>query len=440
MAGGTMAALIAGQEAAARADLRSLDLRGADLRGADLSGLDLSGLDFSGANLDGADLSGAILKGARLDGVSAKGANLSGATLVATSLDGADFSNAKFDRAFIGKADEQHIAIWDADQRLVANGVKLDGASFREARLQGVGFIGASAVGADFSYLKADVVAFRAVNLQGANFDGASGRSLSFNESDLGGAALTNLAVKHLGFTSTTLDAARFAGSSFNGASFSFTNLSVADLTDVVREARAAAFNNVNLDGIDFSNFDFSGSIFTGAPTIWTAPDHRDVAGAGPSMKGARFDGARLDYVRVIDWDTREASFAGATVNIWAQGASADAFAGTPGVGEWSLDKYAHFLSLRGVRLPMPGVAEPSAAPPPEGAVPSDRPRRTPVGEADLGDPTPGASPAGQAASVALETLRAIDAQMRASRSAPPGGPAELHPGPGQDGRTLAVA
>lgn len=444
---GTMAALMAeqglpgdpinfrGQDLRA-VDLKNLDLRGADLSGANLSGLDLSGLDLRGANLDGADLSGAILKGAKLDGASAKGANLADATFVNTTFDGADFSNAKFDRAFIGKEDEQDVAAWDMDRRLVASGVKLDGASFKEARLQGVFFKNASAVGADFSHLHSDVVTFRASNLEGANFEGASGRKLSFFESDLSGAALTKTAVNNIDITSTILDQTKFAGSSLNGISFGGANLSVADLTGVLREAKAASFNNVNLDGIDFSGFDFSGAHFNGDPTTWTMPDHRDVQGAGPSMNGTKFDGAKFEAARFQGLDTSAASFAGATFNAIAQGKSAISLAGVAGVGDWSLETYSRYLALRGISLPMPGGAAASAEPIRSLVDDPVKPDRQRPGHIT---PVEGSEEAvDQTASLALETLKSINAQMRAAttETEPEG---KIWERQRQDDRTLAI-
>ena len=422
-------------------DLRSVDLRGADLSGANLSGLDLSDLDLSGARLDGANLAGATLKDVKLDNVSAIGADLSDATLINTTIDGADFSQASFDRAFIGKEAKQYIAVWDVDRYQISNNVRLDGASFRGAHLQGVSFRQASAVGADFSNLHADVSGFRASNLQGANFDAVSGRKLSFAESDLSGAALTKSSLKHLDINSTTLTGTRFAGSSLNGVGLSFTNLSVADLTGLVREARTASFNNVNLDGIDFSGFDFSGAHFNGDPTTWTTPDHRDVAGAGPSMTGTRFDGAKFEAAWFQGLDTGAASFAGATFNAIAQGKSANSLAGVAGVGDWSLETFSRFLALRGISLPMPAGPTSSAAPARSRVEDPIQPVRKGPGLI-TGAKGPEAA-IDQTASLALETLKSINAQIRDARLEARSREdrwesAALASQPGQD-RTLAV-
>ncbi|MBA4012351.1 MAG: hypothetical protein C0481_10840 [Phenylobacterium sp.] len=423
---GAMAALVAEQSAAAgvadlrgqdlrQLDLRSLDLRGADLSGANLSGLDLSGIDFTGAKLDGAALVGATLKGAKLDGASAIGADFSDATLVNTTIDGADFSQANFDRVFIGKDGKQDIAVWDVDRYLIANSVKLDGASFRGAHLQGVAFVGASAIDADFSSLHADVSGFRASILQGANFDGVSGRRLSFAESDLSGAALTNSILKHLSISSTTLAGTRFAGSSLNGVGLSFTNLSVADLTGVAREAKAASFNNVNLDGIDFSGFDFTGAHFNGDPPRWTNPDHRDVQGAGPSMNGTRFDGAKFEFAWFQGIDTSAGSFAGATFNATAQGKSAKSLSGVAGVGDWSLERYVQYQAQRGVSIPAPGAGQ-------GGGLASQRSFAGAAVDQDgmalaIGADEPElAHVVDQAAALALDALTSINAQMREAR------------------------
>jgi len=173
-----------------------------------------------------------------------------------------------------------------------------------------------------------------------------------------------------------------------------------------VREAKAATFNNTNLDGIDFTGFDFSGSIFTGSPTKWTTPGHQEVVGAGASMNGTKFDGAKLEHVRFIDWDTSAATFVGATKTVWAQGASAVSLAGVPGVEQWSRDQLFHHSMLRGVSVsgaqtPFAGEADAM-----EGRVDAAAPTAAPVID--------------QTASLALETLKSINARMREAQTEAP--------------------
>lgn len=456
IADGTMAALVAEQAGEAvkapldlrgqdlrGADLTGLDLRGADLSGANLSGLDLTGLDLTGARLDGANLSGAIFRDTRLDGVSARAADLSGATLVNTTMNGADLSNARLDHAFIGKEDAGHIAVLDMDRRLVVSNVRLDGASLKGAHLQAVFFKESSAAGADFSDMNADVVTFRASTVTNANFDGVSGRKLSFFESDLSGAALTNTDLKNAEFSSTTLDGVRLAGTSLNGVSFASTNLSTADLTGAVREAKAATFSNTNLDGLDLSGFDFSGAIFNGNPTTWTMRDHREVQGAGASMNGTKFDGAKFDYAWFQGVDTSAGSFAGASFNAVAQGSSASSLAGVAGVGGWSLEQFSHHHALRGITLPTLGRTEAGVAREPVSPV-AEAALEATGSDADLIQST--TKIGDQSAGLALDTLRSISAQMRAAqaeRRTEPSAPWERLAATDedlrQDGRELAI-
>jgi uncharacterized protein YjbI with pentapeptide repeats len=394
-------------------DLKSLDLRGADLSGADLSGVDLTGLDFSGATLSGANLSGANFTNTNLSNVSAEGADLSNANLVKTTLDGGDFTNAKFDNAFIGRADITPAQITSPSDLVRPNGVKLDGASFQGATLSMVYFNNSSAVGADFSGITANQAEFLHSNLQNANFDHAGGQSLGISDSDLSNAAMTNLAANHVGFGSTILDGTRFAGTSFDNMGFVADNLTTADLTGVVRSARDAIFANTNLSGLDLSGVDFTNALFSGAPRIWDDPQHRVVAGGDTSLAGTDFTGANLTNTLFDEIDTsRVKSFANTSfdpvksTDVGSWNVNYAVSHGRPDPNDW----VKAYVSTHGLIQNGNVYSDPGTVLAPAGA------SQTKSGAGTMSPPPSTGADAGM--ELALQTLTAVNDQLRAQADA----------------------
>ncbi|UYY57142.1 pentapeptide repeat-containing protein [Sphingomonas sp. S2-65] len=294
------------------ADLTALDLKGADLRGADLSGMNLSGLDLSGANLSDAKLSGAILNGAILTNVLAQRADIRGAALINAAMSGGDFSDSNFSGAYlgaVGKEDSLVGAAW-----MSVKNANFNGSNFQNAHLRRLGILDASADRADFGGAKMDSVYLSNASLRDANFDHLGGSSVSFENSDVSGSAMTNMVVGSKGYSNTILEGARFAGSSFNHTGFTLTDLRTADLSGVIPEAQFSGFGLTNMSGLDFSGFDFFGAHFNDSPAGGGVTQRVPTAGA--SYKGTNFSGADFDHASFYkEGDLSAVDFSGAKFN-----------------------------------------------------------------------------------------------------------------------------
>lgn len=385
-------------------DLKELDLRGADLRGANLAGMNLSGLDLTNA-----DLTGALLDNTKLANVRALRADFSNAVIINANLNGGDFSGASFDGAYFGPVGPADPAPGGAVFRLSAvnlDGASLTGATFRMTQLEK-----SSAVEATFANIVGQALGFDLSNLRGASFDGASGTAVHFSYSDLSGAAMTQVRTERLSFSGSALEAARFAGSSLKRATFEHLDLSKADLAGVVRDGAFATFNNVKLDDLDFSGFNFYGAVFKADPLSLgsLASERTPAEGRGASYQGANFQGASFAYAQLASGALDGASYVGATF----ERTLAEDRAG------WSIEEYLllraerlgggidfaqlavqaerwHEREAEAARLARPASDEPSTPAPRE---PADSPAR--AGPSKL-----------QAASAAIATLKAIHERM----------------------------
>ncbi|MGL4396386.1 MAG: pentapeptide repeat-containing protein [Hyphomicrobium sp.] len=185
-------------------DETTINLRGRDLRYARLDRSDLHQADFTGADLSEASLIGTNLRSVRLncgdlsefilteDRAAARcstamGATFARADLQGARLSGADLRSAIFDHAGLEATDLSYAVLSGAsfvsarlDTADMTGGIRVEGANFLLASLQGVDLTGAELSGADFS----------SANLQGALLSFARLNSALLRDADLEGASL----------------------------------------------------------------------------------------------------------------------------------------------------------------------------------------------------------------------------------------------------------
>ncbi|BBC22427.1 pentapeptide repeat-containing protein [Pseudanabaena sp. ABRG5-3] len=110
--------------------------------------------------------------------------------------------------------------------------------------------IGARPVAADV-YVKAF--------LEGADFSGRSLQGYQFNESDLRNASFVNADAQGVSFFAANMKEANLTGANLSNSTLDNARLDKADLTNVVLEgsfAYGTSFNNVIIDGADFTDVD----------------------------------------------------------------------------------------------------------------------------------------------------------------------------------------
>ncbi|TYQ31770.1 pentapeptide repeat-containing protein [Pseudanabaena sp. UWO310] len=116
-------------------------------------------------------------------------------------------------------------------------------------------FSGASAVSADV-YVKAF--------LEGANFSGRSLQGYQFNESDLRNASFVNADAQGVSFFAANMKEANLTGANLSYSTLDNARLDKANLTNAVIEgsfAYGTSFNNVIIDGADFTDVDLRAPI-----------------------------------------------------------------------------------------------------------------------------------------------------------------------------------
>jgi len=233
------------------ADLSGLVLRGLDLRGAMLEGVRLGGADLSAADLTDAVLARADLTDAKLAGAKVKCTNFGGATLVRTDLTGGvDLTGAVFGKATCVEArfaDARFSGNDFLDARfercdwsgVVAHEVNFIGSEETPLDLTGAVFAGATLDKVNFLYVKLDGADFRKANVNGTVFAAVSAERATFDDADG-----SNLRVLH--------------GSSFAGASFARAKLDKANLraTNLV----GSDFREAGLAGADLSESNLEGA------------------------------------------------------------------------------------------------------------------------------------------------------------------------------------
>lgn len=206
------------------AKLQGTDLRGADLREADLTGASLVRAEMQGVKMacrrasavNSADLATNEAKRAELrreagcalaSSADFSFANLQGANLFGLDLNYAKFRNSNLTDANLQSARMQGVDFFSAQLRRVdmANEVSLQGAIFRQAKLQGANLESAHLAGADFSnafmqgavlhWAFLDGAKFNSAELQGADLSGTSLYAADFGNAKLQGADLKGAAL-----------------------------------------------------------------------------------------------------------------------------------------------------------------------------------------------------------------------------------------------------
>jgi uncharacterized protein YjbI with pentapeptide repeats len=293
--------------------------------------------------------------------------------------------------------------------------VKLDGASLKGATLEMMFISKSSAEAADFSGAKVNRVWFDSSNLRSATFDRVSGQALHLQYSDFSNGKFTNSQMGPasfaivVGFASTRLDGASFAGSSLNQTGFVGDNLTTADFTGVIREAKGAAFDDSNMAGMDFSGFDFTRAYFGGK----IQAGMNLVPGGAPSFDGTNFSGSKFDSVLFDTTDLSTADFSNASFthsyfetfgggSPTARG-KLGALAGQAGVevdGNWTQ------ATMDAINRPLSWGPSPANG---------DGDQLSASDKGPATSPRPAASDEDKAAALALKTLTAINAQIRAA-------------------------
>lgn len=100
--------------------------------------------------------------------------------------------------------------------------------------------------------------------LEGADFSGRSLQGYQFNESDLRNASFVNADAQGVSFFAANMKEANLTGSNLSNSTLDNARLDKANLTNVVLEgsfAYGTSFNNVIIDGADFTDVDLRSPI-----------------------------------------------------------------------------------------------------------------------------------------------------------------------------------
>jgi uncharacterized protein YjbI with pentapeptide repeats len=259
------------------ASLRNATLRGASLRAAQLGGCDLRGANLDRAHLDGADLQGANLDGTSFvassvdecdfTGASGRAAQFreatghgalfaegewSEASFAAAELPGADFTEARIDGASFDEAVLPEVRLYDAEGKASFQGAQLD-----EARADG-----AKLAGSSFENARANESVWEGAVLEGCTFHAAELRGASFvrarcSEVMLGRCDLREARFREAIMAKATLIRADLLGSDFEGADLREADLRAASLHGA--ETWNAILEGARLDGARLSNTKLEG-------------------------------------------------------------------------------------------------------------------------------------------------------------------------------------
>ena len=151
-------------------------------------------------------------------------------------LEGANFEGASLDGAIL-------------------LGARLNGANFASASLRRATFWGSNLTGANFGYANLEGTNFWKASLEGASFEGANLRGASLEGANLEGANLGG----------AKLESACLVGSNLKGTCLKFADLVGADLWGAnLRGAslEGAKLGGANLNSTDFGNVDIRGVVY----------------------------------------------------------------------------------------------------------------------------------------------------------------------------------
>jgi uncharacterized protein YjbI with pentapeptide repeats len=241
-------------------DVRARDFRGCDFTNMSLRGLDLSYSDFTGADLEGADLREAKLERATLKNVNFYAANLRNADFNEANISGADFSGVQ------------------AFQDAKFTNVIFDRRSFLiDRQLAGVDFSGS--------------------DLSEVHLTGADLRSANFTKTNLYGATMDETVLREAVFKNTLMMGAYMVGADLQGVNLRF-----------VAVDRFTAFDNANLQGVNFTLLTLDGISFENA-------DMRGAILNGVSARHADFKNAGMENADLTNADLGNADLRNANMN-----------------------------------------------------------------------------------------------------------------------------
>lgn len=240
-----------------------------NLTGADLSGLDLSNLDLQGAQMESANLTDTLLVGA----------NLSHAVMAHACLEGADFSRAVLVGANLGTQRMKGARFDEADlSAALLSCAKLDGVSFRKAKLAGAQFLETTFGHCDWRGAQAREIILMQRSLAGLTADGADLSDANFIECSLVGASFVGARLRGANFIQCDSAGTRFANAQLSRAVFA---------------------QGCKLDGCDFQSADLMQANLRGASLT------------GALLRGARIDQSDLSEADLSGADLEEASLQG---------------------------------------------------------------------------------------------------------------------------------
>ena len=289
--------LLAYKSGAAKAELSNvkldrLNLANRNLAEADFSFASLVGAVAFGTNLDRANLRCADLRdcdftSARLNKADMRGASICGAKLAYAKLDGADLRAATvaYKGPDSGKETESTV-------RVDFSNASLKGASFGNARLDGVDFSGAILEGANFKNAQLSNVIFKNTVLTGVNLADLGVPREALDDCVL---SMTREAADKAGALTATLDAHQLLISS-GAAKGAPAVLDGEDLRAVFdkfigRPLTGLSARRVVAIGLDFSGAQLQGARFEGA-------DLRECDFSGADLRGASFKDAKLAHAK----------------------------------------------------------------------------------------------------------------------------------------------
>jgi uncharacterized protein YjbI with pentapeptide repeats len=193
------------------------------------------------------DLSRAILTEANLEGANFKEAKLDWTKFYKANLSSANFSGVDLQSADLRGANLKNANLEKADFRMKSlYGIDFRGANLKEADLTNAQFLETNLEGANLCKTNFSSVDFRNFSFQELNLTGAI-----FIKSDLSGASLRGSNLKSANFTDAKLVRADFCKASLENAIFKNADLIEANLSS--SSCIGTEFINATLSGADFS-------------------------------------------------------------------------------------------------------------------------------------------------------------------------------------------